>query len=529
MFALPPSTRATRIASRVSATFVVLALAACGGGGGDKGGNGPVAGTPAHIDIVGTPPTGAVNTVVSPAPGVKLTDAAGLPVPGVQVTFAANGGGSLTGASQISNGDGIATVGSWKLGTASGSGNVLTATAGTLTTTITATATAGPAVSHLALATLPDSQLVAPAGIAPYAPSVRVADAYGNGVSGTIVTFAAGQNSGTVTGGLQTTDANGVATVGRWTTGSAVGRQTLQATVAGGTLPPVAFVANALQAADPCSTVAHALVSYVGASLATGDCAFPDGTFLDLYSVTSTQPVNHEFRLASDAIDAYVYVYNAAGEILGIVDDANPPSTDAAIRFIGPAGTYVIGASSYDIGETGAYKLRSVAGAIPAGCAFNAYVAPGASWSESIAPTDCQESAGAGGSGHGDEYGFVLYPGRSVVVTMRSAALDSYLTVLRASGQQLVAYATDNNSGGGTDARVTISNTATGATPTLFVIVAGGNLVTSAGAYTLDITAPPAPALAAAPTRTSARAMLTAARANVQLLRPSATAGNKSR
>src|SRR5205807_10481982 len=60
---------------------------------------------------------------------VIVRDASNNPVQGVGVTFApASGGGSVTGAEQTTNAAGIATVGSWTLGTTAGP-NTLTATA----------------------------------------------------------------------------------------------------------------------------------------------------------------------------------------------------------------------------------------------------------------------------------------------------------------------------------------------------------------------------------------------------------------
>src|SRR5206468_3526497 len=70
-----------------------------------------------------------VNTNVATAPSVIVKDQFGNPVQGKGVTFAvASGGGSITGAATTTNASGIATVGSWKLGTAAGT-NTLTATA----------------------------------------------------------------------------------------------------------------------------------------------------------------------------------------------------------------------------------------------------------------------------------------------------------------------------------------------------------------------------------------------------------------
>jgi hypothetical protein len=63
------------------------------------------------------------------APAVVVKDAYGNAVPGAAVTFAiVSGGGSVTGANQTSNAGGVATVGSWTLGSVAGA-NTLSATA----------------------------------------------------------------------------------------------------------------------------------------------------------------------------------------------------------------------------------------------------------------------------------------------------------------------------------------------------------------------------------------------------------------
>jgi hypothetical protein len=81
-----------------------------------------------HATAAAAPPTTiAINagdaqsanagTPVPVAPSVKVTDADGIGVSGVSVTFSiGSGGGSLTGASAVTNAQGIATVGSWTLG-----------------------------------------------------------------------------------------------------------------------------------------------------------------------------------------------------------------------------------------------------------------------------------------------------------------------------------------------------------------------------------------------------------------------------
>ncbi len=74
-----------------------------------------------------------VGTAVSTAPSVLVTDANNNPVSGVSVTFAvASGGGSITGGTATTDAAGIATVGSWMLGTTAGA-NTLTVTSAGLT------------------------------------------------------------------------------------------------------------------------------------------------------------------------------------------------------------------------------------------------------------------------------------------------------------------------------------------------------------------------------------------------------------
>ncbi len=89
--------------------------------------------------------TASLGAAVSIAPSVIVKDVKNDPVAGVTVTFAvASGGGSVTGASAVSDASGIAKVGSWKLGTVAGA-NTLTATCAGLTgSPVTFTATGDP-------------------------------------------------------------------------------------------------------------------------------------------------------------------------------------------------------------------------------------------------------------------------------------------------------------------------------------------------------------------------------------------------
>jgi hypothetical protein len=75
-------------------------------------------------------------------------------------------------------------------------------------------------------------------------PSVRVTDAQGVSVPGIQVTFNVTSGGGSFTGGTQTTNSNGIATVGSWTLGGAAGPNTMTATAAGLNGSPVTFNAT---------------------------------------------------------------------------------------------------------------------------------------------------------------------------------------------------------------------------------------------------------------------------------------------
>ena len=213
------------ILAAVCGAFVQLS---CSGGGGDSV-TAPEVKVPTTVTAAtSTSMSGTAGEVVTPAPAVIVKDQPGQPTAGVAVTFAVvEGGGSVTGASAVTNADGVATVGSWTLGKTSGA-NTVTATVGQLTP-VTFTANGGPGQPAALSKTAGDGQTaVSGAGVL-VAPSVTVADANGNGVPNIAVTFTVASGAGTVIGGNATTNAQGVAAPTGWILGKTPGANTLTA------------------------------------------------------------------------------------------------------------------------------------------------------------------------------------------------------------------------------------------------------------------------------------------------------------
>lgn len=96
--------------------------------------------------------TALLNSAVGTKPSVKVADLDGNGVGGVSVTFAVTaGGGSATGTTATSDGNGIATVGSWTVGGALGT-NTMTATSAGLTgSPISFTATGANTISNFTI------------------------------------------------------------------------------------------------------------------------------------------------------------------------------------------------------------------------------------------------------------------------------------------------------------------------------------------------------------------------------------------
>ncbi len=218
-----------------SASALSLAMVACGGD--DNGPSGP---QPVSITIAsGNFQSARYGSSVSAAPSVLVIGTSG-PMAGYTVTFAVvGGGGSIEGASALTDASGIAHPGSWTLGPTPGT-NTLRATAGPVSADITALATSGPPAT--AVIEAGDNQSWVERSTLPVRPSVKVTDGT-FGVSGVRVTFAVASGNGTVAMPVVNTNAAGIATVGGWKLGD-VGANTLTATVTG-IATPVTFTASA--------------------------------------------------------------------------------------------------------------------------------------------------------------------------------------------------------------------------------------------------------------------------------------------
>ena len=141
-------------ASRSWYVLVVSAtLAACGGDGPTDPGGGPST-TPASVVRANENTNGqtaTVGTAVANPPAVRVTNSAGAPLPNVTVAFVVTAGaGTLGATSAQTNAQGIASAGSWTLGSTVGTQSVTATVANLTPVTFTATGTAAAPVALIA-------------------------------------------------------------------------------------------------------------------------------------------------------------------------------------------------------------------------------------------------------------------------------------------------------------------------------------------------------------------------------------------
>jgi hypothetical protein len=287
-----------------------------------------------------------------------------------------------------------------------------------------------------------------------------------------VVTFTVTNGGGTVTGATATSNASGVATVGSWTLGTAAGENTLSAQT--GSLPAVTF--------SVCGTATHALGSTVDNQLSSTDCQLSDGSFVDFYAVTIPTGGTYIFNQTSAVFDTYLALLTSANVLVGINDDYLSTSTDSRLKVIVPAGSYFIGANSYDRNTFGNYSMSSAASTDEVANCEDVFVVPGITTSQSLATTDCSTNGF-----FSDEYVVFLSPGQAITVGMTSSTLDSYVEI-RTNGSTVVLAFNDNIDGTTKDARVTYTVPNTGTSAGGFYIIAAASRVAGAtGAYTLSV------------------------------------------
>ncbi|HSD33144.1 MAG TPA: hypothetical protein VLB49_14590 [Gemmatimonadales bacterium] len=283
---------------------------------------------------------------------------------------------------------------------------------------------------------------------------------------------------------------SGAATLSRAVdTTDAMGKSRVQLSL-GLALTSVAVTATVTQLPPATFSAAAAITPYALGQTATGaltpsDCGGDQFPFFDLYAVTITSPQGFTASLTSATFDAVMEIADDTPFPVASNDDSGDGSggTNSFLRMIAAGGTYFFAASSYSAGETGAYTLATAAGPVEVdGCPVDVWVTRGIATNQEIKTTDCVD---ASGPYYYDAYVMFLAAGQTLTITESSTAFDAELFLCID-----ICFVSDDNSGGGTNARIT-HQAPLGQNQVLFIVPATKG-IGETGAYTLTIAPPPA-------------------------------------
>ena len=205
---------------------------------------------PAPTSIVFSPPSVTLDAIgASQLVTATVLDQHGKAMPNAVITWSSNtpdvGIQPIVTAS-VPSANVIASI--------NGSGTVLAAT-GTIQANLPVTVAQVAATIQKVAG---DQQLGTVGRPVPRVVAVRVVDRLGTPVANQHVTFSIASGGGSVTGGDQTTDVTGVATLGSWTLGAIAGPNSLTVTVGSSTIATVVITATALLTSVPAAMVVNA-------------------------------------------------------------------------------------------------------------------------------------------------------------------------------------------------------------------------------------------------------------------------------
>jgi hypothetical protein len=218
----------------------------------------------------------------------------------------------------------------------------------------------------------------------------------------------------------------------------------------------------------------------VSGALAPGDGELDDGSYYDLYRISARAGERLEITLRSTDFDSFLEwgtMEDGAFEEIDSDDDSGGGLDSQLVVAADRAGTYYIRANSLGAGDTGAYTV-SVRQAAPAPPPVAIRV--GQTVSGRLETSDLRLPDRS----HYDVYHITARASERVRITLRSDDFDAFLHVGRAGGEW-ESLETDDDSAGGTDARIEFTFPSAG----VYEIRANSLGSGETGAYTLAVEA----------------------------------------
>jgi len=226
---------------------------------------------------------------------------------------------------------------------------------------------------------------------------------------------------------------------------------------------------------NPCSVIRPIAVGEtVNSTLVASDCKISDSTATQRYEFTLTAPTKMEIFMNSSVFDAYLFLTDAALNVI-TEDDDSGPGTNARILRTMPAGRYFVIANSFDVNRYGAFQLT--VRPAPAACVIGRSTALPSTIDATLSGgTACLRTDGS----LEDRYDIVIGARTTIAVSMTTTAstLDPVLFVL---DQQERVVTQDDDSGVGLNAALEVQ-----LEPGRYTVLASG-YPGETGAYRLTV------------------------------------------
>ncbi len=199
-----------------------------------------------------------------------------------------------------------------------------------------------------------------------------------------------------------------------------------------------------------------------------------------VHEISAVAGETFEITMESTDFDTYLLLFDPAGNLLAEDDDAGG-GTNSRITFTAAtSGTYVVYANSYGPDASGSYSLSVRGGggqrATPSAVSGSAVSEPEMSYGSLSAASPRLESDNSPYATHE----FSASTGETVEIRMESSDFDTYLILFDPFGN-LVGE--DDDSGGGTNSRITFTAETSGS----YVAYANSYSPDSTGSYSLSI------------------------------------------
>jgi hypothetical protein len=316
------------------------------------------------------------------------------------------------------------------------------------------------------------------------APAVLVKNASGAPLPNVRVTFVLTAGDGQIAGASQLTDANGVATIGGWTLGTTVGAQTVTATAGGKT---VTFNVNATNTCN--LTGALGAGATVNGNLTASPCAMGDGTAAQSWTFTQgAGQSNVSFQMHATGAPTFDTVllmhrntFSAFDNIVAFNDDDQTQTagtTDSRLDVILGPGSYVVSGVNFDAGVTGTFTITAASWSGEMSNCTDVFVTPGITTTQRM---DSSCSYQNSNFQNADPVLIYMAQGQQVQFDMSSADFDPALDLY---GSGTGPAAQDDNSGGGTSARIVYTAPTSG----IYQLVTTSHALGRVGSYTLTVT-----------------------------------------